>query len=88
MIRKLIRALFGSGYADGGYTHSGSAEHTRMMESWDKRLRPGNGVIHKPQPCRKKLAPGQWWSFCGETDMGQTAPALCTECGGEDRLAE
>lgn len=33
--------------------------------------------------CRTKLAPDQWWSFCGETDMGQTAPALCTACGGE-----
>lgn len=33
--------------------------------------------------CKRKLAYGQWWSFCGETDMGQTVPALCTECGGE-----
>ena len=32
--------------------------------------------------CKRKLAPGQWWNFCGETDMGQTLPALCTECGG------
>lgn len=38
--------------------------------------------------CKKKLAPGQWFTRCGETDMGQTAPALCTECGGEYRLAE
>lgn len=37
--------------------------------------------------CKKRLAPGQHWAFCGETDMGQTAPALCTECGGEYRLA-
>lgn len=37
--------------------------------------------------CRKSLAPGQYWRFCGETDMGQTAPALCTECGGELKLA-
>lgn len=36
--------------------------------------------------CRKRLALGQWWAFCGETDMGQTAPALCTECGGEFKL--
>lgn len=33
--------------------------------------------------CRAPLAPGQHWAFCGETDMGQTEPALCTECGGE-----
>lgn len=38
--------------------------------------------------CGKKLAKGQWYSFCGETDMGQTIPALCVECGGELKLAE
>ena len=37
--------------------------------------------------CGKPLAAGQWWGFCGETDMGQTAPALCTECGGDLKLA-
>jgi hypothetical protein len=36
--------------------------------------------------CGKRLAPGQWFEICGETDMGQTAPALCTECGGPFRL--
>ena len=38
--------------------------------------------------CRKALAPGQYWSFCGETDMGQTLPALCTDCGGSFKLAD
>ena len=33
--------------------------------------------------CGATLAQGQYWSFCGETDMGQTLPALCTRCGGE-----
>lgn len=33
--------------------------------------------------CNAKLAQPSWWNFCGETDMGQTAPVLCTECGGE-----
>lgn len=42
----------------------------------------------KPPPsyqagCRAKLAPGHHWRFCGETDMGQTLPALCKQCGGE-----
>ena len=37
--------------------------------------------------CRKRLAKGQWWGFCGETDMGQSLPALCTECGGPFKLA-
>lgn len=36
----------------------------------------------KPTGCGARLAPGQHWAFCGETDMGQTAPALCTNCGG------
>lgn len=30
--------------------------------------------------CGKILKEGQWWHFCGETDMGQTPPALCEEC--------
>lgn len=38
--------------------------------------------------CRRPLALGQWWVFCGETDMGQTPPALCTECGGDYKLKE
>ena len=33
--------------------------------------------------CRASLAEGQWWNFCGETDMGQTLPVLCTKCGGD-----
>ncbi len=39
-------------------------------------------------PCGRRLADDQWWTFCGETDMGQTLPALCVECGGEYRLRE
>lgn len=33
--------------------------------------------------CGAKLADGQWWHFCGETDMGQTLPVQCTDCGGD-----
>lgn len=33
--------------------------------------------------CGVKLKEGQWWRYCGETDMGQTIPNLCKECGGE-----
>lgn len=36
--------------------------------------------------CRRRLAPGQWWTYCGETDMGQSLPYLCTECGGDLEL--
>lgn len=39
--------------------------------------------MNKECGCNTSLAPGQWWHFCGETDMGQTLPALCTHCGGE-----
>ena len=33
--------------------------------------------------CNKALADGQYWNFCGETDMGQTDPVKCTHCGGD-----
>ena len=33
--------------------------------------------------CNKPLAAGQWWNFCGQTDMGQTDPVQCTHCGGD-----
>ena len=41
-------------------------------------------MIGMRKPCYKKLAPGQWWGHCGDTDMGQTSPSatFCTECGG------
>ena len=38
--------------------------------------------------CGRILKEGQWWGFCGETDMGQTLPALCKECGGEYKIAK
>jgi hypothetical protein len=33
-----------------------------------------------PAGCGRKLAPGQHWTFCGESDMGQSALYLCEEC--------
>lgn len=36
--------------------------------------------------CERRLAEGQYWHFCGETDMGQSGPVLCTECGGKFKL--
>jgi hypothetical protein len=53
----------------------------RLPEIVDPPAQPSKG-------CRKSLAVGQWWGYCGETDMGQTRPALCTECGGSYRLEE
>ena len=38
--------------------------------------------------CGRELRDDQWFLWCGETDMGQTAPALCTECGGEYVLSD
>lgn len=45
-------------------------------------------VLEGEKGCGRQLAPGRWWGWCGETDMGQTAPALCVECGGDYELAE
>lgn len=39
-----------------------------------------------PTGCKKQLAQGQWWNNCGDSDYG-SMPALCTECGGEYKLA-
>ena len=33
--------------------------------------------------CGKTFEDKNWWNFCGETDMGQSMPALCTNCGGK-----
>ena len=38
--------------------------------------------------CKRKLEEGQYFWWCGETDMGQSMPALCTECGGNFKLAK
>lgn len=50
--------------------------------------RPEMAVLGSAKGCRAQLAPGQHWAFCGETDMGQSLPALCTACGGEYRRAD
>jgi len=42
----------------------------------------------KKEGCLKPLAHDQWFTWCGETDMRQTLPALCTECGGTYKLKE
>lgn len=44
--------------------------------------RPAN-----PYGCRRRIV-DSWWHFCGETDMGQSSPVLCTECGGSYVLKE
>lgn len=44
------------------------------------------GFAAKKSPCGRFFAPGQWWLRCGDTDMGRSLPALCTECGGDFKL--
>lgn len=41
----------------------------------------------KSNGCKRKLASGQWWHHCGDTDFG-SMPALCTECGGDLKLEQ
>lgn len=45
-------------------------------------------LMPKKKGCGARLAVGQWFCSCGDTDMGQTAPALCTGCGGDYILGE
>lgn len=52
-----------------------------------------HAVIKRPAPkpaqqagCKKRLAPDQYWSFCGDFEF-MADPALCTECGGPYALA-
>lgn len=37
--------------------------------------------------CGRELADGQYWVWCGDHDI-DSAPALCTECGGTYKLKE
>lgn len=36
--------------------------------------------------CGRQLASGQWWHFCGETDMGQGVPVQCEICDPQEGL--
>jgi hypothetical protein len=59
-------------------------ENLAYVLEWGAKL--GREAASRPG-CQKRLAQGQWWGFCGESDMGQTMPALCVNCGGEYTLA-
>lgn len=70
------------------YARGPRHEGSMAVTLWNRGL-PKSGGTHYPdgtarqgEGCGAKLAPGQHWAFCGETDMG-SAPALCTRCGGE-----
>jgi hypothetical protein len=56
-----------------------ATKHPTMDEWTRKNLLVG---------CNRALAPRQYWTRCGESDMGQTSPALCTNCGGNLLLAD
>lgn len=72
-----------AGFSVGKYHYHGPDEYWHRMVAESIRLQNSEEA---PKGCKKRLASGQWFSFCGETDMGQTAPALCTECGGSLKL--
>lgn len=44
------------------------------------------GIRRLPSGCGRRLADNQYWHYCGESDMGQTSPVLCVECGGTFKL--
>lgn len=74
------------------FTHTGN-DHPFMGKELSDSF-PGDfiGPLEPPERtstgCQRPLAPGQHWSFCGETDMGATDPALCVNCGGSLLLAD
>lgn len=81
------------GIAQDGVTREEAKDQLNKLIAWHidvaKYFNSQEQVNKKPKEgCRKKLAPDQWWQTCGETDMGQTLPALCTECGGDYKLFE
>lgn len=57
------------------YTGNLPTGEIKLSTTTREKQRVGRG-------CGAPLIPGQWWGYCGETDMGQTLPALCTDCGG------
>lgn len=68
------------------------AEHLALRTVWEQpgwsvesswlRVIPTTAITTAKigGPCGRPLAAGQHWNFCGETDMGQTAPVFCEEC--------
>ena len=58
------------------------------MESLGREACKPEFPIPKVPGCGIALAPGQHFSHCGETDMGQTLGALCEECGGSFKRAQ
>lgn len=60
----------------------------RVRADLRERHRRMLGAFSRADGCGRGLALGQHWVFCGETDMGQTLPVLCTECGGQFQLRE
>lgn len=60
--------------ASGRIGRGGAGAQGLVFEAWGKDMRVG---------CTRLLADGQWWNYCGESDMGQTTPVLCTVCSGK-----
>lgn len=67
---------------------SDDASGQKKEDVWERLYTDRPARIPPRTGCHSRLAPGQHWAFCGETDMGDSEPALCTECGGEFKRAE
>lgn len=59
--------------------------HYDGCTSYEDAKRIAAAQLPKAKGCGSMLEGKGWWCYCGETDMGQTEPALCTECGGEHK---
>ena len=71
-----------------GKARSAIAKAESLSMSMSDNRKDDDAAAKTREGCRRRLARGQWWAFCGETDMGQTMPALCTECGGKFELSK
>jgi hypothetical protein len=87
----LLNDLVALAHSEGQYSYKISDEDTARVFARAAiaalRAKDLPVVELNREGCQRPLAPYQWWAWCGETDMGQTAPALCTECGGDLKLA-
>lgn len=56
---------------------------TALIEKLDAKIQARDRAdARKREPGCGRSIVDSWWHYCGETDMGQSAPALCTSCGG------
>lgn len=58
--------------------------HLKRLTTQSAAARPLHHAVKEigeaMKTCGRQLASGQWWTRCGETDMGQTMPVQCVVC--------